>query len=468
MNDRFQILYKLDNNLYIKNSPIIISAGALLKDTKTDSIIAQLKFQSISNRKIIALKITIDAFDISGNSVTGIDEYQYLDLNINNGDFFGNNKAIIMPDRVTRIIKIEKITIIFETGEQVFTGEDFKPLPHQDSLTTTLSSDLIKQYQIDVSTVCKYVPTTIDDIWLCSCGTPNSANTCAQCGATKENVFSSYNQTVLTEHFQMRLAHQQEIAENKQKQEAAEKAKQKKRVKLFIAFGIAVVLLLVAILSINAVKEQKAYNALLAEIDSYVDQERYEEAFDKINTLDISYDDKTIYREMLIPYMQKKHQEARDRLEDDLAFCLNNTCFYVADYEIYSVNNDEKILLYEAPDSGKILGSYRYYYLGTRRSIYSNGCLFFVECCERDDLNTGKTSYTYTAKYIALSSGEVKYLYSDDSYSDIYKLENGSIFIGFNILNPNEGVLYNPYTQTKYTGDDIVLDWQLEGAISKN
>ena len=80
---------------------------------------------------------------------------------------------------------------------------------------------------------------------------------------------------------------------------------QKKRVKLFIAFGIAVVLLLVAILAINAVKEQKAYNALLAEIDSYVDQERYEEAFDKINTLDISYDDKTIYREMLIPYMQK-------------------------------------------------------------------------------------------------------------------------------------------------------------------
>ena len=54
MSERFKVLYKLEQNLYDKNSPIIISAGTLLKDTKTDSVITQLKFQSITDRKIIA------------------------------------------------------------------------------------------------------------------------------------------------------------------------------------------------------------------------------------------------------------------------------------------------------------------------------------------------------------------------------------------------------------------------------
>ena len=48
MAERFERLYKLSENLYIDGAPIIISAGALLKDTATGSVVAQIKFHSVS------------------------------------------------------------------------------------------------------------------------------------------------------------------------------------------------------------------------------------------------------------------------------------------------------------------------------------------------------------------------------------------------------------------------------------
>ena len=47
MADRFQKLFSLENNLYIENAPIIISAAALLKDTKSGNIVGQVKFKSV-------------------------------------------------------------------------------------------------------------------------------------------------------------------------------------------------------------------------------------------------------------------------------------------------------------------------------------------------------------------------------------------------------------------------------------
>ena len=127
-----------------------------------------------------------------------------------------------------------------------------------------------------------------------------------------------------------------------------------------------------------------------------------------------------------------------------------------------------KTILYETPEADEVLGFFEYSYLRNRRSMYANGYLFFVECEESRDLDTYKNYYNYKTKYINLETGDVEILANGESYSDIIKLENGSVFIGFNILNPNEGVIFNPYTQDKYEGEDVVLDWELEGAIYKN
>ena len=57
MAERFEKLFILPSDLYSEGSPIIISAGALLKDTETGKVIAQIKYHSISSTPIKDLKI---------------------------------------------------------------------------------------------------------------------------------------------------------------------------------------------------------------------------------------------------------------------------------------------------------------------------------------------------------------------------------------------------------------------------
>ena len=235
MNERFETLYKLENNLYKTDAPVIVSAGVLLKDTKTDSIIAQFKFHSVSENTIIALKISIKAYDISNKEVQKIEEYQYLDLNINNGDYFGSDKAIIMPDKVTRLISIDKITVVFDNlTDCEILGDDLVALEKPKTLNKELQDfDLVKQYQIDCDTQGEFIPFEINNLWICTCGEINSSDICNKCKANKDRVLNSYNLSLLQEHLDLRKEQekaehekQKQIVEQKRKEET-ERAKQK-------------------------------------------------------------------------------------------------------------------------------------------------------------------------------------------------------------------------------------------------
>ena len=68
MSERFTTLYELQKNLFSKGSPIIVSAGSLLKDTQTNNIVVQLKIHSVSETIIKALKVDIVAFDIHNDN----------------------------------------------------------------------------------------------------------------------------------------------------------------------------------------------------------------------------------------------------------------------------------------------------------------------------------------------------------------------------------------------------------------
>ena len=59
MAERYSKLFSLTKNLYSNTSPVIIQAGALLLDTKTTKVLAQLKFKNIDKRTIKSLKIQL-------------------------------------------------------------------------------------------------------------------------------------------------------------------------------------------------------------------------------------------------------------------------------------------------------------------------------------------------------------------------------------------------------------------------
>ena len=66
MSERFERLFSLPENLYADGAPIIISSGALLKDTSTGSILAKLMLKSVSNRQIKAVKVKLALIDTWG------------------------------------------------------------------------------------------------------------------------------------------------------------------------------------------------------------------------------------------------------------------------------------------------------------------------------------------------------------------------------------------------------------------
>lgn len=465
MNERFKTLLKLEKNLFTKGAPIIISTGLLLKDMKTDNVITQLKFQSVSDKKIIALKIIINAFDISGNSITKDIEYQYLDLNIFNGDFFGFDKAIVMPDNITRNIQIEKIMVVFEEDLCEFSGDGFQPLESQERLEAKMSPELVKQYQIDASTTGEFIPKEIDQLWLCSCQTPNATLRCACCNAKKEDVFSAYNLKKLETNLKKYNERQKELEETKRQEEEQlnliEQCKIKKKKKIVSLMGICVALLLGVVLITNIIIDKMHYKKVITEIERYINDEQYEEAFDVINNNELKTDDEEIYREKVIPHMQELHKKIRNSEDDNLACIIDKTEYYIGKNSIYCFKDGEgRDVLYRTPSDSK--------YLRCNWSIYANGCIFFVEGEEYISYEPYDKSCKYTAKYINLKSKKTEILGSANSRGDIVKLDSGCIFIGLNILNFNEGIWYNPYNKSKYIGENVVTDGELEDAIYMN
>lgn len=265
MAERFEQLYKFPENLYTEDAPIIIAAGALLKDNVTGSIVAQFKFHSISIKTIKALKISIDALDVAGQPLQNIEDYQYLDLSIRNGQDFGANKAIVMPSPVTRAISIANFTVVFSDNSKWGwdSSNELTSLPHLSNLRSMLhDAEMEKQYQISTNQYAKYVPCESGSLWSCACGEWNNTDYCTKCRLSKTTAFSALDISTLQTNMENRLAaekakrememEQQRIAAEK---EAAKKAENEKKRKVYIKYGTiaaivaAVILIIVGIIS---------------------------------------------------------------------------------------------------------------------------------------------------------------------------------------------------------------------------
>lgn len=206
MADRFTQLYQLPHNLYSPDSPVILAAGTLLHDHQTGKVISQLKFKSVTDKTIKALKVKISAFDVSGQPVKGVLDYQYLDLNVSNGHDFGSNKAILMPDPVVRSFIVDSIIVIFKDGGTWESSVPFTALPVQKELNAVLdNAELEKQYRLETTNQSNFCPQENSGLWQCACGEWNKYDTCIKCKVNKNKLFKSLDISILTEKIDERL-----------------------------------------------------------------------------------------------------------------------------------------------------------------------------------------------------------------------------------------------------------------------
>ena len=274
MADRFEKLFQLSANQHSKGSPVILAAGALLKDNATGKIVVQLKFQSVSEKRIKAIKVSLAAYDVAGAELQGVSDYQYLDLNVSNGHVFATNKAIMMPLSITRSFSVTSVVVIFHDGSTWHNEQPFETLPSTSSLDSALqSAELKKQYRLVTNEKAGYVPQKVNNIWQCSCGTWNGGTICTHCRISQSKVFSAYDIPALKAQMTLRIEQEKAKAaeaaaqEAKRQAEAAEREKERREkakiqrtriIKISIIVFAILVLATVAIFAAQYIHKQSS------------------------------------------------------------------------------------------------------------------------------------------------------------------------------------------------------------------
>ncbi len=289
MSERYSKLFALPENLYASGAPVVIAAGALLKDNQTGKVIAQLKMRNIGANIIKAVKVCIHPLDIVGNALGAEVEYQYLDLAAKRNEEFGAKSPIPLADAAARSYSVSVVEVVF-TDNTVWnaTDEPWEALSAPPTLDAVLKdSELLKQYRIKYGTDCRYSPTVQKDLWYCVCGELNRKNetVCHHCGKSLAALQAIDISALKADRDARIVAEKQKAAADKAAADA--KAKKTKRFAI-IATPIVVLIIVAAIIISNTVKAKQAeaarldaYNAAVALLDA----EQYNDAIAAFSAL---------------------------------------------------------------------------------------------------------------------------------------------------------------------------------------
>lgn len=253
MSERYSKLFALPENLYAEGAPVVIAAGALLKDNQTGKVLTQLKIQNIQDKAIKAATVKIVPLDTVGKPLGDAIEYQYLDLNAVRDTDFGQKTPIALPDTATRAFSAMVAEVIF-SDNTVWTASHTPwealsaPVPLEQALQ---DRELVKQYRIKYGENCKYIFKTEKDLWRCACGILNHQDEplCHFC-QKEAAVISDVDVDALKAERNERLA--------REKTAAAARSKKTK-----ILAIIAVPIIAIAIVAGVLISKSTAYNAAL-------------------------------------------------------------------------------------------------------------------------------------------------------------------------------------------------------------
>ena len=242
MAERYSRLYSLPEDLYTPGAPLVIAAGALLRDNQTGQVLAQLKMRSICDRIITAVKVLVIGYGVDKEELCR-EEHQYLDMKVARDKMFGSKEAVLLRERAVRSFTARITAVYFDDGSCYECGDGaWEPLPEQKELLSKLfDAELIHQYRLETTERSRFVPLEIKDLWLCTCGEINRAGEgCHRCGQALEDVKALLDVNLLKENKSLRLKAEAE------KSRRDEQRRQSRSHRLKRALLILVPLLLVA------------------------------------------------------------------------------------------------------------------------------------------------------------------------------------------------------------------------------
>lgn len=315
MSTKYEVLYKKEEELYSEGAPIIVKAYALYKTGDTQSLIAQIKFQNISNQTIKAIDVTLKTYNYAEEKCDDV-VYSYLDVSGSAYKDFGDRVAIKIDNTSVRSYDVLIDRVVFENNDIWNSGSDWNVL----SKPTVKSGDseFLKQYRLELNSSAKYEFCEEAGIWRCPCGSWNKYSVCHNCSLDK----SKANPDDVT----IEKSKEERISNELEKKELADKEKQLriKKIKKNTAFlGCAVALLIIiGIILYKYTKEWRPTNLYSRALELIQDEnyDRAKEILTRLNGKNIeaeiipNIDEYIVYCDSGNLYKENDYLDALDKL----------------------------------------------------------------------------------------------------------------------------------------------------------
>lgn len=450
MSERYAKLFSLSENLYAETSPVIIVAGALLKDNQTEKVLAQLKIQNIAPKKIKALTVCIQPLDTVGNPLGDTVTYQYLDLSAGRDSEFGQKTPIALPNVAIRSFSVSVTEVIFADNttwiEEIHPWESLKK---PQLLSSLRDSELEKQFRLDYGFNNTNLLLEQKDLWHCICGAVNrqGETNCHKCRKSHADL-KAIDMDSLRARKAERVAKEQEHSRAMQAQRAVEATRKRKIAIISLTVAVILIIAIVAVTTISSnAKKSDAYDHAMM----LLSDECYEEAIQILEELG-DYKDSSqqieVAKTMLVN--EENYNKALQALEngqDELAYQLFQKLGTYKDVADYLNNFSTYSVLTYVKRSG---------YGGVSEEKYeydSNGNL--ISCKHYSDSEcTSTVSYQYNADNLLIR--EDTYYTSGNHWWVIYEYDiYGNETARITYRSDYDGIYYAYYYEYDTSGQVV-------------
>ena len=256
MSEKYTIVQHEKRLFWLQNCPVLLHSYALTKNNTNNSIFLQCKFENIADKPIKAMNIAVKCSDVSHQELANVDNFPYLDINVQPYTLFGDKTPVALPNNTTRNVRIIPLKVIFSddtTWEN--TSERAYELAEYEQQPISSLGELADQYKRDLHKICtdsekhNYLPANVNGFTVCGCGKVVLPDTqyCASCGVDFSKLFAINNSEILHTEQQQYDEEQQKIALQEQQDKLQKETQQlqyRKKLRKIISIISCIVLVI--------------------------------------------------------------------------------------------------------------------------------------------------------------------------------------------------------------------------------
>ncbi|RHR85068.1 hypothetical protein DWW41_10580 [Butyricicoccus sp. AF15-40] len=203
------------------------------------------------------MNIAVKCSDVSHQELANVDNFPYLDIDVQPYMLFADKTPVALPDNTTRNVRIIPLKVIFSddtTWENTF--ERAYELAEYEQQPISSLGELADQYKRDLHKICtdsekhNYLPANVNGFTVCGCGKVVLPDTqyCASCGVDFSKLFAINNSEILHTEQQQYDEEQQKIALQEQQDKLQKETQQlqyRKKLRKIISIISCIVLVII-------------------------------------------------------------------------------------------------------------------------------------------------------------------------------------------------------------------------------